>query len=209
MQAETAGLNSYTLDTPAEIISNFPPRLVCAASHAPGTGLTVSMGTLSWFWVPVISHALHIPGIPPLPTDHSLYQRGALFSLTMLVHIVRQLIQNGSFILAGDEVQPGQGGSVYFTASAQDRLNNLLFAHALNSPINQMANHISNWFDHLYAENIRQMMWQPGGQSANSVLAHAYHWGPHVVLFPNGQVITVPGSHVLGAAPMIPVWFNR
>ena len=51
----------------------------------------VSLGTLSSFWVPVMAHAMQVPGALALPSDLTLHNRGAIFSLSRLVQEVAQL----------------------------------------------------------------------------------------------------------------------
>jgi hypothetical protein len=182
-----------------------PPRQVFRVDPCPGGLPIVSMGTLSWFWVPVIAHAMNIQGVPALPPDAVLYQLGAVFSLAGLVDVVRRFIQLGQYNVHLQEIQNRQGYLVYFVASAQDRLHQLLLASPIPSPVNVLGNYISNWFDHLYAQNMRRIS-QPG--SPNAISALAYHWGPHHALQPNGQTILIQGSHVPGGLPMIPVWLE-
>ena len=54
---------------------------------------------------------------------------------------------------------------VYFQASAQDSLHLLLLAAPIQSQVNLLGNYISNWFDHLYAQNMRRIS-QPGSSNA-------------------------------------------
>ena len=94
-----------------------PPRQVFRVDPCPGGLPIVSMGTLSWFWVPVIAHAMNIQGVPALPPDAVLYQLGAVFSLAGLVDVVRRFIQLGQYNVHLQEIQNRQGYLVYFTSA--------------------------------------------------------------------------------------------
>jgi len=176
----------------AQVVVEMPPRCgvyaIGPVPHVFGGGLhVVHLGTLSWFWVPVIAHATQAHGNTVLPQDSDLHSRGAIFSLSALVTVVRQLLMSGRFVIYHQEMQHRAGFGLYFSASAQDRLYQLL---AVTHP--QLAQDISNWWDHLYASDVRQLSMQHA--HANTIAIHALGWPPHFVRLPSGQRVLVPGS---------------
>ena len=188
----------YGITLPVRQMIEMPPRRgVFSVTFRSGSvfGLAnpnpipvISLGTLSWFWVPVIAHAMQMHGNTVLPDDGVLYNRGALFSLTGLVHAVRQFLQRGMFVLGANEIHMNTSGyHVYFAAEAQDRLYQLL---QTSQHTNQLSNALSNWFDYLYAEDVRRMS-QP--LSVGAIQALAVGWAPHHVLLQNGMTVLQPG----------------
>ena len=155
------------------------------------------MGTLSWFWVPVLAHAHQILGVPSLPLDQYLYNCGATFSLSGLVGHVHQLILSGNLQIMPGEVQQLNGG-VYFHASVQDRLMNILRSGQLGSNILSAVVH---WLDHVYYSQIQQLI-AYRSPTARQYLAHP--WAPHFYLCHGGQQ-----QHIAGPVGPVYVWIDQ
>ena len=177
------------------LMFQFPPNRVCEFVMTGPQSPTVRLSTLSWFWVPVIGHAFQVPGIMALPSDIVMHNRGAVFSLTGLVDVVRSLIQAGIFSLVAGESRQLPGGGVYFEASAQDHLHRVLLSHQVNSPVCILGQYISNWFDHLYVKELMRLQHpQAGRPNAFQAMAHWQGWPPYRVMLPSGQVVLRPGG---------------
>jgi hypothetical protein len=157
----------------------------------------VQMTTLSWFWVPVIAHALRIQGYPQLPSDQHLQMQGALFALSEIVTIVSMLLQNMQFVMQGNEVV-GQGPQFYVSADAQNRLMYILLSpQIVGVHNNNVMVQVVNWFDCLWAaEATRLSVMTPQRTRLAIAAAIRSHWmraadGSVVFIQTNGMQVHV------------------
>jgi hypothetical protein len=152
----------------------------------------IRMSTLSWFWVPVIAHAIGIQQYPRLPSDQYLFNHGALFSLSELVVIVRQLLHSRMFVVGVNEWNGHQGSLFYVSADAQDRLmNTLLSTHVVGIHINTVMQQVATWFDCLWAAEVSRLA-IPLGPGAQPAVAAVI--APHWVRGGNGQPVFIPSN---------------
>ena len=144
------------------------------------------MGTLSWFWVPVVAHAVGIRGYPRLPSDQHLFGTGALFSLRGLVGIVLvELVHTGMFPLAAADWNGMEGNQFYVSAEAQDRLIHLLIStHVVEAQISNVMQQVITWFDCLWAAEVLRLSVR---QNMNAIPAMAASIAPHWRRVGNGQ----------------------
>jgi hypothetical protein len=178
-----------------------PPTRIFAISHMEGSVCHIRMSTLSWFWVPVIAHAIGIHMYPGLPPDHHLFNTGALFSLSELTAVVRHLVRTGMYSVQGNEWNGMIGNQFYVAADseAQDRLMHLLLSsQVVGSSISNLMQLVVNWFDCLWAAQIERLSVP---QTQNARLAMAAAVAPHWRRSLNGPPVFVPSAGGLN-----PVW---
>jgi hypothetical protein len=176
-----------------------PPARIFAISHTVDNLTYICMGTLSWFWVPVIAHATGIRGYPRLPSDQHLFNNGALFSLCGLVGIVHHLVVTGRFTLSATDWNWMEGNMFYVSAEAQDRLMNLLMTtHVVGPNISNVMQQVIWWFDSLWADQVLRLSVR---HNMNASPAMAAVIAPHWRRDGNGQPLPVPSSGGLN-----PVW---
>jgi hypothetical protein len=188
---------------------DFPPVFVGAVMaksviipQAGASGNIYALGTLSWFWVPVILMAFQVQvGLSRQHINIIMVDTGALFDFQALVSAVSSMIVGGQFRLNRQEIVAQAGGMVYIAASAQDRLRDML-----NAARPDLMLPVSAWINHLYYCELlyltRNMQAVPAGPSmeADGWLSHSYR-----------NLLTQSIVHVQASAMglMVPVDANR
>ena len=132
----------------------------------------------SWFWVPIIGHALGLAGVDALPSDTVMYQQwGAGFSLSTLVRLVADLLQSGAFQLTIGDLQPRRAGDnqLYVSAVAQEQLMDLLRRQATGALANDMFQMVTSWFAFRYKLDVLRFRHLRPGQTLAQPARAQYH----------------------------------
>ena len=127
------------------------------------------MGTISWFWVPVINLVMQgsVIGLDTATAGSNMRVNGATFTLEDICGAVRFLMEQGILMVQNHElgVPPGGNGNLYMSPAAQDRL---LYTLGSCTATVQIFRQVNDWIWHLYCREVTYKRYKVSESCLNS-----------------------------------------